>query len=96
MTTKKETTTKDWKKAMAWNAHRQAAIKKAASLSGYLTRAGEAEQAHQGRIAAGQLRAMEQASGLLERAMVLLGCAAELDGIEDDLVNALAWIDENA
>ena len=90
------TNTKDWARTMTWDAHRRAALKKAACLSGYLTRASGAEQAHQGRIRAGQLHAMEQASGLLERAMVLLGCTTTLDEIESDLASALAWIEEHA
>ena len=85
---------RDWTTTMAWNAHRRAALKKAACLSGFLTRAGGAEQAQQGRVTAGQLRAMEEVSGLLERAMNLLGCTAALDQIEDELVGELAWIED--
>jgi hypothetical protein len=90
------TNTKDWTKTMTWNAHRRVALKKAACLSGYLMQAGEADQVHQGRITAGQVHAMEKASGLLEQVMVLLGCTEALNNIESDLVSELAWIEQNA
>jgi len=90
------TNTKDWATTMTWSAHRKAALKKAAYLSGYLTRLTGAEQAHRGEITAGQLHAMEKASGMLEQAMVLLGCTQPLDQIEADLTSQIAWIEQNA